>query len=130
MPCCSVVGIAEGRQVVDTDSGIAVTMRWTKKGRAGQKIEGKQSDSRACFVEPAARPECNKSTTLDTAKPSTTEFAWCWSQHQKKLLYSFATLPTSESLVKIISSFSFFSTTSGVRGGMRPVLHMLVMSDQ
>ena len=39
---------AEGRQVVDTDSGIAVTMRWTKKGRAGKKLkESKATAERA-----------------------------------------------------------------------------------
>ena len=43
-----------GRQVVDTGSGIAVTMQRTKEGRAGKKIEGKQNGcGRACFVEPA-----------------------------------------------------------------------------
>ena len=39
MPCCSVTGMPVGRQVVDTGSGITVTMRRTKEGRAGKKLK-------------------------------------------------------------------------------------------
>ena len=76
------------------------------------------------MAEPAGRFERNKSTTLNSAEPITTTLGWCWSQRQRNAL------PTSESLVKIISSCSFFATTSCVRGGMRPLLHVTFMSCQ
>ena len=54
------------------------------RGTSRQNIEGKQNDSGgACFAEPAARLERNKSTALNSAKPITTTLAWCWSQLQR-----------------------------------------------